>query len=371
MYWILFPASHVTGISTAITEQRDAVSWLSNIPTTRCCCCWWLAASHPNNMLLLLLMVGCFTSQQHAAVVVDGWLLHIPTTCCCCCWWLAASHPNNTLLLLLMAGCFTSQQHAAVVVDGWLLHIPTTRCCCCWWLVASHPSNMLVYLLRQLYVLPCWDRSCRWNFLPHPLTVYWHLANQFQCWPYYARRLAGQPLECKLLSHWYDPTQKNPHRASRNPTQVRLLIEVDALTTKPTGRFNTMQCISHGQIAHIISTCCHTETEAANHTQSQYTCYFTQSQYTDTRPTSSIHDPVTPGAAKGCPWRTSVEVTDTSQPGRAGIDPHLRGSGPLAATPPGMGIKNGKVSWKVGAAEGPQWGSRGQRPRWGSGGEAF
>ena len=35
----------------------------------------------------------------------------------------------------------------------------------------------------------------------------------------------------------------------------------------------------------------------------------------------------------------------------------------------GMGIKNGKVSWKVGAW-GLQWGSRGQRPRWGSGVEA-
>ena len=37
---------------------------------------------------------------------------------------------------------------------------------------------------------------------------------------------------------------------------------------------------------------------------------------------------------------------------------------------PGMGIKNGKVSWKVGAFCGLQWGSRGQCPRWGSGGEA-
>ena len=46
-------------------------------------------------------------------------------------------------------------------------------------LVAEHPSNRLVYLRdgsAQFYVLPHWDRSCRSNVLPHPVTVYWHLA---------------------------------------------------------------------------------------------------------------------------------------------------------------------------------------------------
>ena len=46
-------------------------------------------------------------------------------------------------------------------------------------------------LHRQFYVLPHWDRSCRSNFLPHPVTVYWHQADQSQCRPYNARRLAG------------------------------------------------------------------------------------------------------------------------------------------------------------------------------------
>ena len=40
-----------------------------------------------------------------------------------------------------------------------------------------------------------------------------------------------------------------------------------------------------------ISTCCHTEVEAADPT-----FYLTQSQYTDTRPTSPSTDPITPGA---------------------------------------------------------------------------
>ena len=46
-------------------------------------------------------------------------------------------------------------------------------------------------LLRQFHVLPLWDRSCRSNFLPHTVTVYWHRADQSQRWPYNARRLAG------------------------------------------------------------------------------------------------------------------------------------------------------------------------------------
>ena len=44
---------------------------------------------------------------------------------------------------------------------------------------------------RQFCVLPHWDRSCRSNVLPHPVTVYWRRADQSQCWPYNARRLAG------------------------------------------------------------------------------------------------------------------------------------------------------------------------------------
>ena len=46
-------------------------------------------------------------------------------------------------------------------------------------------------LLRQFYVLPHWDRSCRSNFPSHPVTVYRHRADQSQCWPYNARHLAG------------------------------------------------------------------------------------------------------------------------------------------------------------------------------------
>ena len=62
----------------------------------------------------------------------------------------------------------------------WLLNVPATR-----------ESISGTDLHRQFYVLPHWDRSCRSNFPSHPVTVYWHRADQSQCWPYNARRLAG------------------------------------------------------------------------------------------------------------------------------------------------------------------------------------
>ena len=83
-------------------------------------------------------------------------------------------------------------------------------------------------LLRQFYVLPHWDRSCRSNFLPHPVTVYWHRADQSQRWPYNARRLAGLPLECQFLSHWYDSTPKKS-RCKRDSNPGSSALEADAL----------------------------------------------------------------------------------------------------------------------------------------------
>ena len=66
------------------------------------------------------------------------------------------------------------------VAACWLLNVPATCKC------ISGTD-----LLRQFYVLPHWDRSCRSNFPSHPVTVYWHRADQSQRWPYDTRRLAG------------------------------------------------------------------------------------------------------------------------------------------------------------------------------------
>ena len=57
--------------------------------------------------------------------------------------------------------------------------------------------------------------------------------------------------------------------------------------------------VSQGRICSDNLTCCHTEIEVADQT-----FYLTQSQYTDTGPTSPSADPITPGAWQGSHWST-------------------------------------------------------------------
>ena len=65
-------------------------------------------------------------------------------------------------------------------------------------------------------------------------------------------------------------------------------------------------------------TCCHTEIEAADPT-----FHLTQSQCTDTGPTSPSADPITPGAWQGSHWSANFEVTGMTgprkNPGASGI----------------------------------------------------
>ena len=59
--------------------------------------------------------------------------------------------------------------------------------------------------------------------------------------------------------------------------------------------------VSQGRICLDNFTCCHTEIEVADQT-----FYLTQSQYTDTRPTSPSADPITPGTWQGSHWSASI-----------------------------------------------------------------
>ena len=86
--------------------------------------------------------------------------------------------------------------------------------------------------------------------------------------------------------------------------------------------------VSQGRVCSDNFTCCHTETEVADQT-----FYFTQSQYTDARPTRPNADPTTPGAWQGSHWCANFKVTGMTRPGKipmpqAGIKPwifHSRG----------------------------------------------
>ena len=59
--------------------------------------------------------------------------------------------------------------------------------------------------------------------------------------------------------------------------------------------------VFQGRICSGNFTCCHTEIEVADQT-----FHLTQSQYTDTVPTSPSTDPLTPGAWQGSHWSANV-----------------------------------------------------------------
>ena len=81
--------------------------------------------------------------------------------------------------------------------------------------------------------------------------------------------------------------------------------------------------VSQGQTCSDKFTCRYTETEVADQT-----FYLTQSQYTDTGPTSPSTDPITPGAWQGSHWSVNFYVTSMTRPGKmptaqAGIEPRI------------------------------------------------
>ena len=67
--------------------------------------------------------------------------------------------------------------------------------------------------------------------------------------------------------------------------------------------------VSQGRICSDNFTCCHIEIEVADQT-----FHLTQSQYTDTGPTSPSADPITPGAWHGSHWSANFEVTGMTRP---------------------------------------------------------
>ena len=79
------------------------------------------------------------------------------------------------------------------------------------------------------------------------------------------------------------------------PARGRICLLVGCLTSQQ------QASVSQGRICTDNFTCCHTEIEAADQT-----FHLTQSQYTDTGPTSPSADPITPGAWQGSHWSANV-----------------------------------------------------------------
>ena len=96
---------------------------------------------------------------------------------------------------------------------------------------------------------------------------------------------------CKITSLMlFSGTITQPHvQESRKSKAVCLF--VGCLTSQQ------QASVSQGRICSDNCTRCHTEIEVADQT-----FYLTQSQYTDTGPTSPSTDPITPGAWQGSHW---------------------------------------------------------------------
>ena len=82
---------------------------------------------------------------------------------------LSAAESSMSCLSLYHAGVVPHTQHSQTAQHCHFIITLTGVVC---WFFAWCPSNMQVYLLRQVYVLPHWDRSCRSNFLSPQVTVY-------------------------------------------------------------------------------------------------------------------------------------------------------------------------------------------------------
>ena len=111
------------------------------------------------------------------------------------------------------------------------------------------------------------------------LTVYWHRVNQSRYWPSKDRRLIGWPLEYNVYA-----------TGMTRPGFVCWLLA--CLTSQ-----QQAISVSQGRIYTDNFTCCHTEIAVADQT-----FYLTQSQCTDTGPTSLSTDPLPPGAWQCSHW---------------------------------------------------------------------
>ena len=165
-------------------------------------------------------------------------------------------------------------------LTGCLLNVPATSCKVCLGDQSAYPT-----------VLP--DRqNLQINFLSTPVRVYWHLHG------------------VKLIKIHNTETRLG----SRGSAPMGGLGIVCCLTSQQHAS------VSQGRICSDNFTCCHTEIEVEDQT-----FHLTQSQYTDTGPTSPSADPITPGAWQGSHWSANFKVTDMTRPQKtpalAGCEP--------------------------------------------------
>ena len=141
--------------------------------------------------------------------------------------------------------------------------------------------------LQQMSFLIFWCPHLLSSPLPHPF--HHHL---FICLSLSLSILSLRLFVCEVC--------QSVHLAS---AQCDVCLLVGCLTSQQ------QASVSQGRICTDNFTCCHTEIEAADQT-----FHLTQSQYTDTGPTSPSADPITPGAWQGSHWSANFEVTGMTRP---------------------------------------------------------
>ena len=127
------------------------------------------------------------------------------------------------------------------------------------------------------------------------------------------RVLGGMEFELMLTPREKSPLPENVPRGGSNPRHCGQRAQTlptelfrprcySRVVVLLVGRLTSQQhaSVSQGRICEDSFTCCHTEVEVADQT-----FYLTQSQYTDTGPTSPSADPIMPGAWQGSHWSTN------------------------------------------------------------------
>ena len=164
------PATHTPAVPTR-SPQHFSQSCILTILTE---------AVYDDGVLCTLWFIKSFYLVD-SCKSVSNWFVHYPVQSTPHFIWVSLS----SFLSFLSRSIFVLSLHPKKMnfkrmPVGWLLYVPATCKC------ISGTD-----LLRRVYILPHWDRSCILNFLSYPVTVYWHLADQSPHWPYNARRMAG------------------------------------------------------------------------------------------------------------------------------------------------------------------------------------
>ena len=129
-----------------------------------------------------------------------------------------------------------------------------------------------------------------------------------------AQRAQSTKTECDYLNGWINElSHAQTSHQNDEPQRSSWGLFVGCLMSQQ------HTSVSQGRICSDNFTCCHTEIEAADQT-----FYLTQSQYTDTGPTSPSADPITPGAWQGGHWYDSTpkkfRLQRDSNPGSSALE---------------------------------------------------